>query len=234
MLEVKNISVEINGLIIVDGISINVPDGEMVSLIGANGAGKTTVVRAISGLNKIKSGKLLLDGEDITALSTDKIVEKGIIQVPEGRALFSRMSVRENLLIGAYCKRARKYTAGNLELVYSLFPDLKSMEKKAAGDLSGGQQQMVAIGRGIMANPRVLILDEPSIGLSPLITQKVFAAVKSIKEKGVSVLISEQNVMDVLKMAKYAYVIQQGKVVIEGEANTLINNDEVKKAYIGM
>ncbi len=234
MLEIKNLNVEINNLKIINDVSLTVKDGELVSLIGANGAGKTTIVRAISKLYRIASGTITFNGEDITKYPVDKIVNLGIIQVPEGRALFARMSVKENLEMGAYAKSARPLLKQNLEFVYSLFPDLKEIEKKPAGDLSGGQQQMVAIGRGIMANPKLLILDEPSIGLSPLMTKNVFNAIKSIKEKGVSVLISEQNVMEVLKMADYAYVLQQGSVVISGKAEDLIDDDAVKKAYIGL
>ncbi len=234
MLEVKNLCADIDRMPIITDISMTVDDGKIVSLIGANGAGKTTLVRAISKLNPLSSGSIFWNGEDITSYTADKLVNMGIVHVPEGRALFSRMTVKENLEIGAYCKNAREAASGNLEFVYSLFPDLKQMNTKAAGDLSGGQQQMVAIGRGIMANPKLLILDEPSIGLSPLMTQKVLAAVRAIRDKGVSVLISEQNVMAVLNMADYAYVMQQGKIVLSGTAEELKNNDAVKKAYIGM
>ena len=234
MLEVKNLCADIDLMPIITDVSMTVEDGEIVSLIGANGAGKTTFVRAISKLNQASSGSILWNGEDMTSYTADRLVDMGIIHVPEGRALFSRMTVKENLEIGAYCKNARSSAAENLEFVYSLFPDLKQMNTKAAGDLSGGQQQMVAIGRGIMANPKLLILDEPSIGLSPLMTQKVLAAVGAIRDKGVSVLISEQNVMAVLNMAKHAYVMQQGKIVLSGTAEELKNNDAVKKAYIGM
>lgn len=234
MLEVKNLYADIDRMPIITDISMTVEDGKIVSLIGANGAGKTTLVRAVSKLNPLSSGNVFWDGEDVTAYTADKLVNMGIIHVPEGRALFSRMTVKENLEIGAYCKSARAAASDNLDFVYSLFPDLKQMNTKAAGDLSGGQQQMVAIGRGIMANPKLLILDEPSIGLSPLMTQNVLAAVRAIRDKGVSVLISEQNVMAVLNMADYAYVMQQGRIVLSGTAEELKNNDAVKKAYIGM
>ncbi len=234
MLEVKNLSADIDRMPIITDISMKIGDGEIVSLIGANGAGKTTLVRAITKLNPIAAGTVLWNGEDVTAYTADKLVNMGMIHVPEGRALFSRMSVKENLEVGAYCKNARAKANENLEFVYSLFPELKSMGAKATGDLSGGQQQMVAIGRGIMADPKLLILDEPSIGLSPLMTQKVLEAVRLIRDKGVSVLISEQNVMAVLGMANHAYVMQQGKIVLSGTAEELKNNDAVKKAYIGM
>lgn len=234
MLEVKNLYVGYGNMKVIHDISLNINAGETVTLLGANGAGKTTLVRAISRLNKITSGKILFDDEDITNCSCDIATELGIIQVPEGRKLFSKMSVKENLEMGAYSKRARKYKNKNLEYVYSLFPELITMEKKPAGNLSGGQQQMVAIGRGLMANPKILILDEPSIGLSPIMTENVFEIINTIKKTGVSVLISEQNVEDVLNLADRAYVIQQGTVVLEGDAHSIKNNDEVRKAYLGM
>ncbi len=234
MLEVKNLYVDIDRMPIVTDVTMTVADGEIVSLIGTNGAGKTTLVRALTKLNPAASGKVFWKGEDVTNYTADKLVNMGIIHVPEGRALFSRMSVNENLKIGAYCKSARAKATENLAFVYELFPELKEMGSKAAGDLSGGQQQMVAIGRGIMADPKLLILDEPSIGLSPLMTQKVLEAVRAIRDKGVSVLISEQNVMAVLDIANHAYVMQQGKIVLSGTAEELRNNDAVKKAYIGM
>lgn len=234
MLEIKNLYASIDRMPIISDISMKVEDGQIVSLIGANGAGKTTLVRVLTKLNPIASGTILWNGEDVTAYPADRLVNMGLIHVPEGRALFPRMTVKENLDIGAYCRSAREKADENLRFVYSLFPELKEMSGKAAGNLSGGQQQMVAIGRGIMADPRLLILDEPSIGLSPLMTQKVLKAVQAIRSKGVSVLISEQNVKAVLNMADYAYVIEQGKIVLSGPAEDLIDNEAVKKAYIGM
>lgn len=234
MLEINNLYVKIDNMQIVNNATIKVKNNEIVSLIGANGAGKTSIVRAITSLNPIDSGKVFFEGEDISGLPTEKIVEKGVIMVPEGRQLFARMSVKENLEIGAYSKSAQANAQKNLAFVYELFPELYTMSKKPAGNLSGGQQQMVAIGRGIMANPKLLILDEPSIGLSPLMTEKVLSAVNTIKNNGVSVLIAEQNVHEVLKMASRGYVLQQGSIVLSGTADELMNNPEVKKAYIGM
>ncbi len=234
MLEIKNLYVNIGNLSIIQDVSLTVADGEIVALIGANGMGKTTLVRAVSKLNPIKSGKIFLDGEDITDLSADKIVEKGIIQVPEGRKLFPQMSVIENIEMGAYAKRARAKEKDNLEYVFSVFPELKSMLKQACGNLSGGQQQMVAIARSIMASPRILILDEPSIGLSPIATQKMFDAIELIHKGGIGVLITEQNVQQVLKMANTAYAMQQGKIALSGKASDIATNDELKKIYIGM
>lgn len=234
MLEIKNLYVNIGNLSIIQDVSLTVGNGETVALIGANGMGKTTLVRAISKLNSIKSGKMFFNGEDITDLPADKIVEKGIIQVPEGRKLFPQMSVLENIEMGAYAKRARAKEKENLEYVFSVFPELKPMLKQACGNLSGGQQQMVAIARSIMASPELLILDEPSIGLSPIATQKMFDAIELINKSGIGILITEQNVQQVLKMADTAYAMQQGKIALSGKASEIANNDELKKIYIGM
>ena len=229
MLEVKNLNAGYGNMKVIHDISIKVDAGETVSLLGANGAGKTTLVGAISRLIKVNSGSIFFDEIDITNYSSDKATELGIIQVPEGRKLFSKMTVRE-----VWNKYIDLLKNKNLEYVYSLFPELVNMEKKPAGNLSGGQQQMVAIGRGLMSNPRILILDEPSIGLSPIMTENVFEIINTIKKTGVSVLISEQNIEDVLNLADRAYVIQQGTVVLEGSAEDIKNDDNVRKAYLGM
>ncbi|MBO5936142.1 MAG: ABC transporter ATP-binding protein [Clostridia bacterium] len=234
MLEINNLYVNIGNLSIIQDVSLKVGDGEIVALIGANGMGKTTLVRALSKLNSVKSGKIFFKGEDITDLSADKIVEKGIIQVPEGRKLFPQMSVIENIEMGAYAKRARTKEKENLEYVFTVFPELKSMLKQACGNLSGGQQQMVAIARSIMASPELLILDEPSIGLSPIATQKMFEAIELINKSGIGILITEQNVQQVLKMADTAYAMQQGKIALSGKASDIAADDELKKIYIGM
>lgn len=234
MLEIKNLFVNYGNLSIIQDLSMTIAEKEIVALIGANGMGKTTLVRALSKLNPVSGGTMTFDGVDITHATTDKVVEMGIIQVPEGRKLFPQMSVRENLEMGAYAKRARGKEKENLEYVYSVFPELKTMEKNACGNLSGGQQQMVAIGRSIMACPKLLILDEPSIGLSPITTQKMFEAIRIINKKGISILITEQNVHDVLAMADRAYVMQQGKIALEGDAKAISSDEELKKIYIGM
>ncbi len=234
MLEIKNLYVNYGALKIIQDVSMTVADAEIVALIGANGTGKTTLVRAISKINSISGGKIIFCGEDITDAAADKVVEAGVIQVPEGRKLFAQMSVRENLEMGAYAKRARGKEKENLEYVYSVFPELKSMEKRACGNLSGGQQQMVAIGRSIMACPKLLILDEPSIGLSPITTQNMFEAIRLINKNGISILITEQNVQDVLKMANRAYVMQQGKIAMSGNAQEIAQNEELKKIYLGL
>lgn len=234
LLEIKNLFVNYGNLKILNDVSLCVEEGEIVSLIGANGAGKTTLCRAISGLSKVISGNILYHGEDITNHSPGSMVARKIIQVPEGRMLFTHMSVKENLLLGAYNRSSREIMKSNLEYVYELFPDLKLKEKEKAGSLSGGQQQMVAIARGLMSNPDILILDEPSIGLSPVMTQSVIEVIKKINENGTAILIAEQNIAQVLKIAHKAYVIEQGKIVMSGAAEDMLNNENVRKAYLGM
>ena len=234
MLTISDLHVNIGNLKIIQGVSLEVRGGEVVSLMGANGAGKTTLMCAISGLGHIVSGKMEFEGQDITHATSQEIVEAGLIQIPEGRQLFSLMSVKENLEIGAHTKRAKAKMAENLDYVYTLFPELKEMSSQAAGNLSGGQQQMVAIGRGIMADPKLLILDEPSIGLSPIMTQKVLKAVIDIHVRGVSVLIAEQNIHDVLKIAHRAYVLEQGVIRASGTAQEMMANDEIKAMYLGL
>ena len=234
MLKITDLHVDIGNLKIIQGISMEVRGGEMVSLMGANGAGKTTLMRAISGLGHITGGRVTFLDQDITHATSEQIVEAGLIQIPEGRQLFPLMTVRENLEIGAHTKRARARIKENLDYVYTLFPELKEMNAQAAGNLSGGQQQMVAIGRGIMADPKLLILDEPSIGLSPIMTQKVLQAVIDIHIRGVSVLIAEQNIRDVLKIAHRAYVLEQGVIRISGSAREMLTNSEIKRMYLGL
>ncbi len=234
MLEINNLYVNIGNLSIIQDVSLEVGEGEITALVGANGMGKTTLVRTISKLNEVKSGKIFFNGDDVTDLTADKITEKGIIQVPEGRKLFPQMSVKENIEMGAFAKRARGKEKENTEYVFSVFPELKAMQKQACGNLSGGQQQMVAIARSVMACPELLILDEPSIGLSPIATQTMFEAIKVINKKGISILITEQNVQQVLKMADTAYAMQQGKIAMSGNAKEIASNEELKKIYIGM
>ncbi len=234
MLNIENLYVKCGDLNIIQGVSMKAKAGEVVALMGANGAGKTTLMRAISGLGIITDGKIEFCGEDITHWTAEKIVKAGLIQVPEGRKLFSLMSVKENLDVGVYTAEAKRKAADNLEYVYTLFPELKDMSTVPVGNLSGGQQQMVAIGRGIMASPKLLILDEPSIGLSPIVTKHVFDAVKQIHEKGVSVMIAEQNIHDVLKLSKYAYVLEQGRVGMHGTAKEISENDSIRAMYLGI
>ena len=234
MLRIIDLHVRIGNLKIIQGVSFNIKDKEVVSLMGANGAGKTTLMRAISGIGHITAGKMEFMGEDITYWTSEKIVKAGIIQIPEGRQLFSLMSVKENLEIGAHSKRAKEKARDNLEYVYSIFPELKELSSQVAGNLSGGQQQMVAIGRGIMADPKLLILDEPSIGLSPIMTQKVLEAVVQVNKKGVAVLIAEQDIFGVLKIAARAYVLEQGVIRTSGTAQEMLASDKIKAMYLGL
>jgi len=234
MLEIKNLFVNYGNMEILRNISLNVGQGEIVSLVGGNGSGKTTLCRAVSGLIDVLSGEILYNGERIEEKTPGGMVARKIIQVPEGRMLFERMTVKDNLVMGAFKNKSRHIIDKNLEYVYELFPDLKNKEKAMAGSLSGGQQQMVAIARGLMANPDLLILDEPSIGLSPVMTQQVLGVIKTINNDGVSILIAEQNVAQVLKMADRAYVMEQGKIILEGSAKEILKNELVRKAYLGM
>ncbi len=234
MLKIKELHTSIGNLKIIQGVSLEVKEKEAVSLMGGNGAGKTTFMRAISGLGEISGGSIEFMGENITHWTPKKIVEAGLIQIPEGRQLFSLMTVKENLEMGAGSGKAREKMKDSLEFVYSLFPELEEMSAKAAGNLSGGQQQMVAIGRGLMADPKLLLLDEPSIGLSPIMTQKVLEAVVNIRKKGVAVLIAEQNIFDVLKIVDRAYVLEQGRIRKEGTAKEILESSEIKEMYLGM
>ena len=234
MLTIKDLYVNYGTLQIIQGVSMDIQEGEMISLVGSNGAGKTTLLKTISGLKIPESGKILWNGEDITGCSPDKIVAKGIVQIPEGRKLFPQMTVEENLILGSYLKEAKRHRKETLAYVYEMLPDLLKKAKKPAGSLSGGQQQMVAIGRGLMACPKVLIFDEPSIGLSPLLTDTMFEIIKKIKESGTTVMLVEQNVQNALRMADRGYVLEQGRIVTEGKAKDLLENEELKRSYLGL
>ncbi len=234
MLTIKDLYVNYGTLQIIQGVSMDIQEGEMISLVGSNGAGKTTLLKTISGLKIPESGKILWNGEDITGCSPDKIVAKGIVQIPEGRKLFPQMTVEENLILGSYLKEAKRHRKETLAYVYEMLPDLLKKAKKPAGSLSGGQQQMVAIGRGLMACPKVLIFDEPSIGLSPLLTDTMFEIIKKIKESGTTVMLVEQNVQNALRMADRGYVLEQGRIVMEGKAKDLLENEELKRSYLGL
>ena len=233
MLKIRDLHINCGNLHIIQGVSMEVREGDVVSLMGSNGVGKTTLMRAVSGLGKIVSGTVEFMGEDITHWQAERIVRAGLIQVPEGRKLFPLMNVMENLMMGAAPRRARARVRQNLERVFGIFPELREIEKIPAGNLSGGQQQMVAIGRGLMADPKLLLLDEPSIGLSPIMSQKVVSAVAQINREGVAVLIAEQNIFDILKIAQYAYVLQGGKVVKCGTAQEILTSAEIASTYLG-
>jgi len=214
-------------------VSVGVEEGSIVALVGANGAGKTTLLKTISGLIRSRKGEILLSGESLTNLSPQEIVDRGIIHVPEGRRLFSSLTVLENLKLGAYIPRARSSFAESLERVFSLFPVLKDRKNQEAGSLSGGEQQMLAIGRAIMAQPKLLMLDEPSLGLGPFLVKAIFEFIRALNEQGVTILLVEQNVNQALKIAQQAYVLKTGKVVMSGRGDELLANEEVQKAYIG-
>lgn len=234
MLQIEDLYVNYGNLQIIQGVSMEVKEGEMISLVGSNGAGKTTLLKAVSGLKRSNGGKIIFDGADITKMSAPEIVDHGVVQIPEGRKLFPDMTVLENLELGSYLKGPKKKRADNLEYVYHMLPDLKIKANQPAGALSGGQQQMVAIGRGLMSCPKLLIFDEPSIGLSPLLTDIMFDIIEKIKKDGVTIMLVEQNVQNALKLADRAYVLEQGKISMEGKAAELLENEELKKAYLGM
>jgi len=215
-------------------ISLNVRTGEIVTLIGANGAGKTTTMRAISGAVRATSGTIRFDGHDVTGLPAHAMPERGISHVPEGRQLFPFMTVEENLSLGAYNPRSRPRARETLRDLLELFPRLQERRRQLAGTLSGGEQQMVAIARGLMGAPRLLLLDEPSLGLSPKITEEVFARVQDIRQRGVTVLIVEQNVVDALSISDRGYVVENGRIVMQGDAKVLLRDEKVRAAYLGL
>jgi branched-chain amino acid transport system ATP-binding protein len=233
LLEIKNITVYYGKSMAIRDVSVNVPEGEIVSIIGANGAGKSTILKALTGLVPIRGGEISFQGQKINGLETPAIVKKGIVLVPEGRQLFPFMSVSENLNLGATLRSDKRSIAESLEYVFKLFPRLKERSSQKAGTLSGGEQQMLAIGRGLMANPRLLCMDEPSLGLAPIVVEQVAEVVSDINKRGVSVLLVEQNVHLALGVAGRGYVLQVGRVVLEGDTKTIISNDIVKKAYLG-
>lgn len=233
MLEIKDLHVSYGGIKALRGINIEVPDGKIVTLIGANGAGKSTLLRTISGLVKAESGSILLDGKDITGLAINKICAEGIALSPEGRHVFTDLSVLENLRIGAYLRKDKKEIEKDLEWVFKLFPRLKERSWQYAGTLSGGEQQMLAVGRALMSKPKILMLDEPSLGLAPLIVQQIFGIIREINNAGVTVLLIEQNANMALKTADLAYVIETGEIVLSGTGKQVLENPTVREAYLG-
>lgn len=233
MFEVKDLKVSFGGIHALKGISLRVDEGEIVTLIGANGAGKTTTLRTASGLERPESGSIWLNGADITKTSAQDRVKRGSIQVPEGRRVFATMSVLENLELGAFLRRDRAQIAKDMDGVFSRFPVLADRRQQAAGTLSGGEQQMLAMGRALMAKPKVLLLDEPSMGLAPLFVQEIFDIIANINATGTTILLVEQNANMALQVASRAYVMETGKIVLSGEAATLLASDEVRQAYLG-
>lgn len=233
MLKLENIVTYYGNIQALKGISIDVKQGEIVTIIGANGAGKTTTLKTICGLVAPTSGKIYFQGEDITHKTTSDIVESGIAMVPEGRRVFPRMTVLENLQLGAYLNKDKAQVKQDLEKVFDLFPILKDRIKQIAGTLSGGEQQMLAIGRALMARPKLLLLDEPSMGLAPKIVANIFDIIMEINRAGTTILLVEQNARMALAIAHKGFVIETGKIVLQDSAVNLLNNEEVKKAYLG-
>lgn len=233
MLEVRDLHVSYGMIDAVKGIDFKVNDSQIVALIGANGAGKTTTMHALSGLLKVKQGEILLDGVDLVKIKPNKIVGMGLIQVPEGRHVFTQMSVEENLMLGSYLRKDKDSIANDFKYIYGLFPRLLERKKQLAGTLSGGEQQMLAIARALMSKPKVLLLDEPSMGLSPLLVKEIFAIIKDVNKRGTTVFVVEQNAKMVLEIADYAYVMETGKIVLEGSGKKLATSPEVQKAYLG-
>jgi len=234
MLEVKGISVAYDDIQVLSGVTLHVREGEIVTLIGSNGAGKTTTLNAISGLMGIREGTITLEGRRIDQMPPHRIIELGVTQIPEGRELFPEMSVLENLQLGAYLPRARASSGESLEWVYQLFPILKGRSSQMTGTLSGGEQQMVAIARGLMTRPKVLMLDEPSLGLAPLVVDELFQIINEINNKQVDILLVEQDVNLALEIANRAYLIENGKIVMEGKSEDFITDDYVRESYLGI
>lgn len=235
MFRIENLTAGYGDITILYDISLEIQKGEIVSLVGANAAGKSTLLRAISGLIEVAEGAIWFEGECIDQLEIKDRVAKGLIQIPEGRELFPGMSVQDNLLMGAFSKEHRKNADKKLGKVYELFPRLKERYKQMAGSLSGGEQQMVAIGRGLMSDPKLLMLDEPSLGLAPIIVQQMIQVIRQINEEmGTAIFLVEQNVNHALKLAQRGYVLENGKIVMSGSGRELLENDHIKKAYLGI
>jgi branched-chain amino acid transport system ATP-binding protein len=234
MLRVEGLLVRYGQVTALWDVGFDVQKGEIVALIGANGAGKTTTLKTISGLLKPAAGSVSLDGDPLEKRSTMEIVERGVVHVPEGRKLFPDMTVKENLLLGGFHRGARAQQASRLEQVYTIFPRLKERQGQMGGTLSGGEQQMVAIGRGLMAGPRILMLDEPSLGLAPLLVDEMFRVVEEINKQGVTVLLVEQNTEHALRIASRGFVLESGKVVLSGTGPELLSNQRVREAYLGL
>ncbi|MEM3480081.1 MAG: ABC transporter ATP-binding protein [Candidatus Korarchaeum sp.] len=235
MLEVKNVSAAYGTALALKNVTLRVGRGEIVSLIGANGAGKTTTLRVISGILKPTSGEVIMDGRNIIGMEPFQIASLGLVHVPEGRGLFPEMTVLENLEMGAYLRKDKDGIKRDLEFVYSLFPVLREREKQLAGTLSGGEQQMLAIAKGLMGAPKLLLLDEPSLGLSPIMVDRIFDAISQInRDRGIPILIAEQNAYMALSISHRAYVIENGSTVMEGSGRDLLGNDYVRKAYLGI
>jgi len=233
MLKIENLHVSYGGIRALRGISLEVPDGKIVTLIGANGAGKSTTLQTVCGLVRAAEGTINYDGQNLTNYPTDRIISAGIALVPEGRRVFADLTVLENLRIGAYLRRDREEIAQDLEWVYSLFPRLQERSWQPAGTLSGGEQQMLAVGRALMNRPKLLMMDEPSLGLAPIVVQDIFKIIREINRQGVTILLIEQNANMALKTADYAYVLETGVITMEGPGRELLTDERIRKAYLG-
>ncbi|MDY2606645.1 MAG: ABC transporter ATP-binding protein [Lachnospiraceae bacterium] len=233
MLKIEDLYVSYGMINAIKGVSFEVNEGEVVSLIGANGAGKTTILHTITGLLKPKSGSVMFEGKELTTTPAHEIVKLGMAHVPEGRRVFADLSVYDNLMLGAYTRKDKNEIAKTLEMVYERFPRLEERKKQTAGTLSGGEQQMLAMGRALMSKPRIILMDEPSMGLSPLFVNEVFDIIKKISASGTTVLLVEQNAKKALSISDRAYVLETGKIALTGKASDLINDDKIKKAYLG-
>ncbi len=233
MLELKDLNVHYGAIHALKGISLTVQDGELVSLIGANGAGKTTTLHTISGLLTATSGEVLLDGQNLQKVPPHTIIRMGLAHVPEGRHVFASMTVEENLRMGAYIVKEQKQIAASLERVYGHFPRLKERRRQLAGTLSGGEQQMLATGRALMTNPKIVLMDEPSMGLSPILVKEIFSVIQPLHESGITILLVEQNAKMALAVSGRAYVLETGTIAMEGPASALAADDRVRKAYLG-
>ncbi len=233
MLEIINVSFSYGSINAIKGVSLSVGEGEMVTLIGANGAGKTTILSLISGLITPSAGEIVFRGQNITGMSPDKIVASGLLHVPEGRQIFARMTIEENLRLGAYLVSDKSLYHERLERAFEYFPLLRERRRQSAGTLSGGEQQMLAIARALVGGPKLLLLDEPSLGLSPLMTQQMFEVIQRLKQDGVTMLLVEQNAYEALSVSDRAYVLETGLISIEGNSRDLMGNDDIKRAYLG-
>jgi len=233
MLEIRNLSVHYGGIHALQGIDIDVPEGKIVTLIGANGAGKSTTLRSIVGLVKTSGGSVKWNGETLTGLPTKDIVSKGVVLVPEGRRIFPNLTVEENLKLGAYARNDKDGIAADEERIFSLFPRLKERIRQKGGTLSGGEQQMLAVARALMTKPKLLMMDEPSLGLAPLFVKMIFEIIRTINKEGTTVLLIEQNAKAALEIADYGYVLETGRIILQGKGRELLANDGVRKAYLG-
>jgi branched-chain amino acid transport system ATP-binding protein len=233
MIEVRNLEVRYGGIVALDGISLDIPDGKIISIVGANGAGKSTTINAISGMVKIHAGTITQDGESL-ALPPQDIVKRGIVQIPEGRRIFPTISVKENLILGAFVVKDNKTMQRSMERVFGLFPILEERQNQPGGTLSGGEQQMLAFARALMSEPKVLVMDEPSLGLAPLFVLGVFKMIEDLNRAGHTILLVEQNAQKALSIADYAYVLETGRIVSQGEGKKIAADPIVKKAYLGI